>query len=197
MTPMSVYLPFNMDCLRGEFAPARPRRAILPAVPDLLASLAASVAARLVARRETVAISESSTGGLISAALLSIPGASAYFVGGGVIYTQAARRGLLQVPDEAMLGIRSSTEAAARLQAHAVRERLGTAWALAETGAAGPTGNRYGDPAGHSCFAVAGAIEAARTLETGRSDREANMWAFTRAALELLDACIQQAGEKS
>ena len=166
-------------------------------MPDLLASLAASVAARLVARRETVAVSESSTGGLISAALLSIPGASAYFVGGGVIYTQAARRGLLQVPDEAMLGIRSSTEAAARLQAHAVRERLGTAWALAETGAAGPTGNRYGDPAGHSCFAVAGAIEAARTLETGRSDREANMWAFTRAALELLDACIQQAGEKS
>ena len=166
-------------------------------MPDLLASLAASVAARLVARRETVAISESSTGGLISAALLSIPGASAYFVGGGVIYTQAARRGLLQVPDEAMRGIRSSTTAAARLQAHAVRERLGTAWALAETGAAGPTGNRYGDAAGHSCFAVAGAIEAARTLETGRSDREANMWAFTRAALELLDACIQQAGERS
>jgi len=165
-------------------------------VPDLLASLAASVAARLVARRETVAVSESSTGGLISAALLSIPGASAYFVGGGVIYTQTARRALLQVPDEAMRGIRSSTEAAARVQAQAVRERLGTTWALAETGAAGPTGNRYGDAAGHSCFAVAGTIEVARTLETGRSDREANMWAFTRAALELLDACIQQAGDK-
>ncbi len=165
-------------------------------MPDLLASLAASVAARLVARRETVAVSESSTGGLISAALLSIPGASAYFVGGGVIYTQTARRALLQVPDEAMRGIRSSTEAAARVQAQAVRERLGTTWALAETGAAGPTGNRYGDAAGHSCFAVAGTIEAARTLETGRSDREANMWAFTRAALELLDACIQQAGDK-
>ena len=165
-------------------------------MPDLLASLAASVAARLVARRETVAVSESSTGGLISAALLSIPGASAYFVGGGVIYTQTARRALLQVPDEAMRGIRSSTEAAARVQAQAVRERLGTTWALAETGAAGPTGNRYGDAAGHSCFAVAGTIEVARTLETGRSDREANMWAFTRAALELLDACIQQAGDK-
>jgi len=78
-----------------------------------------------------------------------------------------------------------------------VRERLGTTWALAETGAAGPTGNRYGDAAGHTCFAVAGAVEAARTLETGRSDREANMWAFTRAALELLDTCLQQAGEKS
>ena len=166
-------------------------------MPDLLASLAASVAARLVARRETVAVSESSTGGLISAALLSIPGASAYFMGGGVIYTQAARRGLLQVPDDAMRGIRSSTEAAARLMARTVRERLGTTWALAETGAAGPTGNRYGDAAGHSCFAVVGAVEAARTLETGRSDREANMWAFTRAALELLDACVQQAGDKT
>src|SRR5262245_6363225 len=176
-------------------APAR--RAILPAVPDLLASLAASVAARLMARRETVAVSESSTGGLISAALLAIPGASAYFVGGGVIYTQAARRGLLQLPDEAVRGIRSSTEAAARLNAKTIRERLGTTWALAETGAAGPTGNRYGDAAGHSCFAVAGAIEAARTLETGRADREANMWAFTRAALELLDTCIQQAGGTS
>ncbi|HEU4439421.1 MAG TPA: CinA family protein [Methylomirabilota bacterium] len=166
-------------------------------MPDLLASLAASVAARLVARRETVAVSESSTGGLISAALLSIPGASAYFVGGGVIYTQTARRGLLQLPDEAVRGIRSSTEAAARLHAKTIRERLGTTWALAETGAAGPTGNRYGDAAGHSCFAVAGIVEAARTLETGRADREANMWAFTRAALELLDACIQQAGGTS
>jgi len=146
-------------------------------VPDLLASLAASVAARLVARRETVAVSESSTGGLI--------------------YTQTARRGLLQVPDDAMRGIRSSTEAAALLMARTVRERLGTTWALAETGAAGPTGNRYGDAAGHSCFAVVGAVETARTLETGRGDREANMWAFTRAALELLDACIQQAGDKS
>ena len=166
-------------------------------MPDLLASLAASVAARLVARRETVAVSESSTGGLISAALLSIPGASAYFMSGGVIYTQTARRGLLQVSDDAMRGIRSSTEAAALLMARAVRERLGTTWALAETGAAGPTGNRYGDAAGHSCFAVVGAAETARTLETGRGDREANMWAFTRAALELLDACIQQAGDKS
>ena len=173
----------------------RPRPGYHYPVPELLSALAASVAARLIARKETIAISESSTGGLISAALLSIPGASAYFVGGGVIYTQTARRNLLMLPDDAVRGIRSSTEAAARLNARTVRERLGTSWALAETGAAGPTGNRYGDAAGHSCFAVAGVIEAARTLETKRSDREANMWAFTRAALELLDTCLQQAGE--
>jgi PncC family amidohydrolase len=161
-------------------------------VPDLLASLAAAVAARLMARRETVAVAESSAGGLVSASLLSIPGASAYFQGGGVIYTQAARRALLAVPDDAVRGIRSSTEAYALLKARAVRERLGTTWGLAETGAAGPTGNRYGDAAGHSAIAVAGPVERARTIETGRADREANMWAFTRAALELLEACIRE-----
>jgi len=163
-------------------------------VPDLLASLAAAVAARLMARRETVAVAESSTGGLVSASLLSIPGASAYFLGGGVIYTQAARRALLAVPDEAVRGIRSSTEAYALLKARTVRERLGATWALAETGAAGPTGNRYGDAAGHSCIAVAGPVERARTIETGRADREANMWAFTRAAIALLEACIKEQG---
>jgi PncC family amidohydrolase len=170
--------------------PSRVIRAILAPVPDLLASLAAPVAARLVARRETIAVAESSAGGLISAALLSIPGASAYFLGGGVIYTQAARRGLLSVPDDAMSGIRSSSEPYALLKARAARERLGATWGLAETGAAGPTGNRYGDAAGHSCIAVVGPVERARTIETGRGDREANMWAFTRAALELLAECI-------
>jgi PncC family amidohydrolase len=168
-------------------------RAILGAVPDLLASLAAPVAARLVARRETVAVSESSTGGLVSAALLAIPGASAYFQGGGVIYTQNARRTLLALPDGAVTGIRSSTEAAALLNARTIRERLGTTWGLAETGAAGPTGNRYGDAAGHTCIAVTGPVERARTIETGKGDREANMWAFTRAALDLLAECIAAA----
>src|SRR4029453_1927974 len=129
--PRRVYHAEN-----GAACSAPARRAILPAVPDLLASLAASVAPRLLARRETVAVSESSTGGLISAALLSIPGASAYFVGGGVIYTQTARRDLLQLPDEAVRGIRSSTEAAARLNEKTIRDRLRTPWGLAAGGGA-------------------------------------------------------------
>ena len=162
-------------------------------MPDLLAGLSQSVATHLIARRETVAVSESSTGGLISACLLAIPGASAYFLGGGVIYTQASRRSLLGVPDDAVRGIRSSSEPYALLKARTIRERLGTTWGLAETGAAGPTGNRYGDAAGHSCLAVTGPIERALTLETGRADREANMWAFTRAALDLLEICIKEA----
>ncbi len=156
-----------------------------------LAALAAPLAALLVGRKETLAVAESSAGGLISAALLAVPGASAYFLGGGVIYTQAARRALLHVPDEAVKSIRSSTEVYALVKARAIRERLGTTWGLSETGASGPTGNRYGDAAGHACLAVAGPVERALTLETGHGDREQNMWAFAKAALELLEASIR------
>jgi nicotinamide mononucleotide (NMN) deamidase PncC len=102
-----------------------------------------------------------------------------------------ARRGLLRVPDDAVAGIRSSTEAYALLKARTIRAQLGATWGLAETGASGPTGNRYGDAAGHACLAVAGAVERVVTLETGDSDRERNMWAFTKAALELLETSLR------
>jgi nicotinamide-nucleotide amidase len=153
---------------------------------DPLAPMAQSVATLLKDGGQTIGVAESAAGGLISATLLSIPGASAYFVGGGVIYTQAARRGLLGVPDQAVSGIRASTEAYALVKARRIRELLGTTWGLAETGASGPTGNRYGDAAGHACIAVAGPREKARTLETGSADRLENMRAFTHAALALL-----------
>ena len=160
-----------------------------------LAPIAAAAAALLVQSRQTVAVSESSAGGLVSAALLAIPGASAYFQGGGVIYTQNARRALLGIADESVKGIRSSTEAYALLGARTVREKLGTTWGLAETGASGPTGNRYGDAAGHACIAVAGPVERVITLETASADREANMWVFTRAALDLLKSCLEEAAK--
>jgi nicotinamide-nucleotide amidase len=156
-----------------------------------LTPVALSVASLLIARKQTIAVAESSAGGLISAALLAVPGASAYFLGGGVIYTQAARRGLLQVPDAAVNGIRASTEAYALVKARTIRERLGAIWGLSETGATGPTGNRYGDAAGHACLAVAGPVERAITLETGHGDREKNMHAFAKAALELLDVSLR------
>ena len=158
-----------------------------------LATLAAAPAALLVQSRQTLAVSESSAGGLISAALLAIPGASAYYNGGGVIYTQIARRTLLGIPDEGVKGIRSSTEAFALLAARTIRERLGTTWGLSETGASGPTGNRYGDAAGHACIAIAGLVERVITLETRSADREANMWAFASAALDLLSSCLKEA----
>jgi len=157
-----------------------------------LAALAGPVAALLVERKQTVAVAESSAGGLVSAALLAVPGASAYYLGGSVVYTQAARREVLRVPDDAVRGVRSSTEAYALVKARAVRAQLGATWGLAETGAAGPTGNRYGDAPGHACLAVAGPVEHAITLETGQANREANMWAFARAALALLEACVKE-----
>jgi len=156
-----------------------------------LGTMAASLGAALKARKETIGVAESSAGGLISAALLAVPGASAYFLGGGVIYTQPARRALLRVPDTSVVGIRSSTEAYALLKARTIRELLGATWGLAETGASGPTGNRYGDAAGHACLAVAGPVERALTLETGHGDREKNMWAFAKAALELLESSLR------
>jgi nicotinamide-nucleotide amidase len=162
-----------------------------------LSAMAASVGALLKARKETLGVSESSAGGLISAALLAVPGASAYFIGGGVIYTQVARRALLRVEDDAVKGIRSSSEPYAQVKARAIRERLGTTWGLSETGASGPTGNRYGDSAGHACIAVSGPVERVLTIETRQSDREANMWIFARAAVELLEACVKEHGAKA
>ena len=157
-----------------------------------LRTMASALGALLKERKETVAVAESSAGGLIAAALLAVPGASAYFLGGGVIYTQAARRALLRVPDESVKSIRSSTEAYALLKARAIRELLGATWGLAETGASGPTGNRYGDAAGHACIAVAGPVERAITLETRHGEREKNMWAFATAALELLETSLRK-----
>jgi PncC family amidohydrolase len=152
---------------------------------DLL-PLAEKIAAMLKDRHETVAVAESSTGGLISAALLSIPGASAYFIGGAVVYTLKARRAMLDVPDSAFAGIKSVTEQGAMILARAARTRFAVTWSIAEIGASGPTGNRYGDAAGHSCIAVAGKIERSITVETGIPDRIANMRTFSAAALNLL-----------
>ncbi len=151
------------------------------------------IAARLVELKETVAISESSAGGLIAAALLTVPGASAYFLGGGVIYTRKAMGALLDLTPDKLGGIRSATEPMAALLAQTVRGRLGADWGLAETGATGPCGNRYGDAAGHACLAVCGKRKASRILETGSSDRHANMIAFANAALELLDETLLRA----
>ena len=158
---------------------------------EAMSELAAKVAQRLKERRETIAIGESSTGGLISASLLAVPGASVYFLGGAVVYTRAARVALLGISDEAMAGIRAASEPYAALVAATVRERHRATWGLAETGATGPTGNRYGDPAGHSCIAIAGPTQRVLTLRTGSSDRAANMRAFALRALEELALALQ------
>src|ERR1700730_16328542 len=153
---------------------------------DLIAR-AEKAAALLKGRGETIVVAESSTGGLIAAALLALPGASAYFLGGAVVYTRAARRALLDLPDISSLGMRASTQPYALLLAQTTRQRFSATWAVAESGATGP--------AGHSCIAVAGRSERAITLETGSGDRLGNMHAFTAAALDLLlDVLAAEAG---
>lgn len=157
-----------------------------------LNALAERVAERLTARGETVAIAESSSGGLISAALLAVPGASKFYVGGAIVYTARARMRLLDIPHKATEGMRSATEPYAALLARVARENLKATWGLSETGAAGPSGNSYGDAAGHTCLGVANAEDATTlTLETGSDDRAANMQAFARAALELLASRLE------
>src|SRR5574340_185821 len=147
---------------------------------------AEKVAALLTARNETIAVAESSAGGLITAALLAVPGASAYCLGGAVIYTRKALLGLKDVRQDMLAGLTPSTEAYAQFKARLIRDRFASDWGIGETGAAGPNGSRYGYPAGHACFAVAGRIERAITLETGSSDRAANMHTFAAAALKFL-----------
>jgi PncC family amidohydrolase len=159
-----------------------------------LVTRAERISRLLKARKETIVIAESSTGGLVSAALLSIPGASAYFLGGAVVYTKTARSQFFDITDETMLGMRASTQPYARLLADTARKRFGASWALGESGATGPAGNRYGDASGHCCIAVTGAAERAITLETGVDDRYANMFAFAAAALDLLENVLTEAG---
>lgn len=155
-----------------------------------LLPLAAKVGERLKERKETLAIAESSSGGLLSAVLLAVPAASAYFLGGAVVYTAKARVLLMDLPRTSVAGMRSASEPYAMLLARTGRERFAATWGLGETGAAGPTGNPYGDAAGHSCIALCGPVERSLTVETGRADRVDNMRAFTEAALNLLLAEI-------
>jgi PncC family amidohydrolase len=157
-----------------------------------LLPLAAKIADLLKARSETIAVAESSSGGLVSAALLAVPGASAYFIGGGVLYTRKALLALTQVGEDVLRGVTPGTEASALMRARLMRERLETTWGVSETGTAGPTGSRYGYPPGHTAIGVSGPVDAAKIVRTESADRAANMDAFARAALELLLETLQR-----
>ena len=151
-----------------------------------LEELGRAAADSLVQAGATVAVAESSTGGLISAALLAVPGASAYYRGGSVIYTLEARRELLGIRRADVEGLEPLTEAMTARFAARARRQLAATWAVAELGVAGPTPARYGHAPGISVLAVDGPRPMTRVIQTGSDDREANMWRFTQAALELL-----------
>ena len=158
-----------------------------------LLAIAARVGEQLRQRGETVAVAESSSGGLVSAALLAVPGASSYFRGGGVLYTGDAKSLMLDLSREAISQPRAATPEHALILARGVRERLDATWGIGETGAAGPTGNRYGDPPGHACLAVSGPADLAEVVQTGSDNRPANMVAFAIAALTMLESALERA----
>jgi len=153
--------------------------------------IAEEIARRLIVRGESVAVAESAAGGLISAALLGVAGASAYFKGGAVVYSSDGKLRLAGMSRDDLDSHRSATAPHTAMLARAIRERLSASWGIAETGAAGPTGNRYGDPAGHAVLAVSGPIERTQVIETGQTDRRQNMGAFALAALRLLRDALE------
>lgn len=144
----------------------------------------------LKASGESVAVAESSTGGLISAALLAVPGASVYYAGGSVVYTLSSRRELIGISRQDVEGLEPLTEAMAERFAQVARKQLNATWGVAELGVAGPTGAPYGHPPGISVIAIDGPSPMATTITTGSNDREANMWRFTESALDLLQQAV-------
>lgn len=157
-------------------------------LPAELTEPAHAVARLLIDRGESLTVCESSAGGLISASLLSFPGASAFYLGGTIIYTPAGSKAQLAgSPIARPETVRGASEPFARYLAAAARGLLGATWSVSETGVTGPAGNPYGDPPGHAWVAVAadGGVEAEHVL-TGSPDREANMAAFAAAGLGLL-----------
>ncbi|MSR14817.1 MAG: CinA family protein [Gammaproteobacteria bacterium] len=159
-------------------------------MPDL-AGPALVLAELLKAHHETLAVAESSTGGLISASLLAVPGASAYYLGGTVIYTIKARNELLGLSKETLKAQSPLTEAYVTLCARAIREKLGATWGIAELGATGPAGTSYGHPPGICVLAVEGPVTLTARIDNGCGDREANMWEFAHTALQLLQRALQ------
>jgi len=160
---------------------------------NTLIDLTAELAATLKAREDTIAVAESSTGGLISACLLAVPGASAYYLGGGVIYTIEARRELLNIPDDVLSGMTPLSEEYVALCARQIREKLNATWGIAELGATGPAGTRYGHPPGICVLAVDGPVKLTTKIETASDDREGNMWTFAKTGFDLLNDALAKA----
>ena len=165
-------------------------------LPDALREVGAAAGALLKERGDTIAVAEGSCGGLVSAALLAVPGASAYYLGGAVIYTGVASKAYLRGEVDVPPGMRGASEPFASWLAQSCRRKLDATWGIGEGGATGPSGNPYGDPPGHAWFAVDSDATGTTTrhLLTNDDDRERNMVAFAVAALGLL---VEQLGGSS
>jgi PncC family amidohydrolase len=155
-----------------------------------LQSMAQGAAALLRERKETIAVAESSAGGIISAGLLSVPGASAYYSGGTVIYTKASRKVFLDLPMDELKGLKPLTPEMAMVFAHSIRNSMGSDWGLAELGVAGPGRTPYSEEVGISVIALAGPTDNSEVVVTGHDDREKNMFEFSARALQLIERTL-------
>lgn len=155
-----------------------------------------NAAKRLIEQNQSISVAESSTGGLIAASLLSVPGASRYFMGGTVIYTAKSRLEFLDLDRERIKKLKPLTEGMALEFARAARAKLDTTWGIAELGVAGPAGTPYSDDIGISVIAISGPVDASATIKTGSNNREENMEIFTDRALQLLVKTLDGIGEK-
>ena len=156
-----------------------------------LTHMAEEVAELLRRRGDTIVVAETSTGGLISSALLAVPSASAYYKGGSVLYTYESRKKLLGIKGQDVKGLAPMSEAMVMAFAHKAQAQFASTWAIAELGIAGPTGVVYGE-AGSSVIGIAGPNPVSALLNTGSSERADNMWRFTGHALSLLCKALSE-----
>lgn len=155
--------------------------------------LAARIAGALRERGEKIAVADGATGGLIGAALLTVPGALDFYVGGGIVYSFRGRDILFDLPPNFYKGMRSATEDYALLQAKAIRDNFEAQWGIAESGSAGSSKHPLGVASGRSVAAVVGPdSERIQLIETQSDMRIDNMYAFTRNALDLLESSLSQ-----
>jgi nicotinamide-nucleotide amidase len=158
------------------------------------ASLEEIVLEALKARGETLALAESMTGGLVASRLTAIPGSSQAFQGGAVVYSVEAKARLAGLDPEFIQAHGSVSETTTKALAEGIRTRMGSTWALAITGNAGPTEDPSGPaPVGTCHIAVAGPDGTAHTTHPFPGERIVVQSRTSTWALDFLRRCIQKA----
>jgi nicotinamide-nucleotide amidase len=140
----------------------------------------------LAARKKTLAVAESCTGGFLSHRLTNVPGASAVFLGGVVAYSNRVKQDLLAVRAETLSRHGAVSEPVAREMAGGARRLLRADYALAVTGIAGPSGGTPEKPAGTALIALSQDKGTAVQLQYNPVDRETFKFAISQRALDFL-----------